>query len=179
MTKRKRIYTKRGDEGETGLLYGGRVSKTDPHCEAYGAVDETVSAIGLARALSRHEKIKELLFNLQKELFTVGAELATLPEYYDKLTKHFDIVTPEMVVRLERLIDELEEEIGMPREFIMPGTTAAGAAMDMARTAIRRAERRALALKDGSAPRNREVLKYLNRLSDLFFMLARYEDKEG
>ena len=179
MAKRKRIYTKRGDEGETGLLYGGRVSKTDPHCEAYGAVDEAVSAIGLARALSRHEKIKDLLFNLQKELFTVGAELATLPEYYDKLTKHFDIVTPEMVVRLERLIDDLEEEIGMPKEFIMPGATAAGAAMDMARTAIRRAERRALSLKDGSAPRNREVLKYLNRLSDLFFMLARYEDREG
>ena len=90
-----KIYTKGGDEGETGLLYGGRVSKSDPRCEAYGAVDEAVSALGLARALVKTDKLKSLIWGMQRDLFTVGAELATDRSYYGTFKKHFNVITPD------------------------------------------------------------------------------------
>ncbi|MCZ6615442.1 MAG: cob(I)yrinic acid a,c-diamide adenosyltransferase [Chloroflexi bacterium] len=172
-----KIYTKRGDQGETGLLYGGRVSKTDPRCEAYGTIDEAVSALGLARSLSANPRVKKAIRQLQRELFTVGAELATAADEYETLKKHFAIVTPEMVEWMENLLDDMEEEVKLPRAFIIPGASAASSAIDVARSTLRRAERRTVELKELGLLVNDEVLRYLNRAADLLFMLARYEDR--
>jgi cob(I)alamin adenosyltransferase len=171
-----RTFNKRGDRGETSLLYGGRVPKSDPRCEAYGTIDEAVSALGLARALSKKERLSDILHGLQQELFIVGAELATAADHYDKLVAKHRVVTEEMVDRLETIIDELEKEMEMPQLFIIPGASPGGAALDLARTIIRRAERRAVALKNENKVPNERVLHYLNRLADLVFTLARYEE---
>ena len=173
-----KIYTRHGDEGETGLLYGGRVSKADPRCEAYGTVDEAVSALGLARSLVKAENLKATIKTIQRDLFTVGAELATDPKEYAKLQKHFSVVTPEMVDHLEGLIDELNQEITLPRAFIIPGASAASGALDLSRSILRRAERRVVALKEQDLLANSQVLKYINRLADLIFVMARYEDRD-
>ena len=175
---RKRIYTKYGDGGETSLLYGGRVSKNDLHTEAYGISDEAVSAMGLARALSTDERVKDILRELQRELFTIAAELATDPEKYELFKRHFKPVTPEMVTEMEELIDDLERGVEMPNVFILPGGSAASAAIDMARCIIRTAERRAVALKEQGKLANEDVLRYMNRLGDLLFVLARYQDRD-
>lgn len=172
-----KLYTKTGDKGETGLLYGGRVSKTDPRVEAYGTVDEANSAMGLARALSKDSQVKEWLVQLQRELFTVGAELATDAKTRDTFLQHFPPVAAEMTARLEGLLDKLEEEVPLPRSFIIPGASPASAALDLARSVLRRAERRAVGLKNQGLLGNDEILRYLNRLNDLLFMLARYEDR--
>ena len=173
-----KIYTRHGDEGETGLLYGGRVPKTDPRCEACGTVDEAVSALGLARSLVKSAKLKGIIEMVQRELFTVGAELATDPKEYSKLQKHFSVVTPEMTARLEDLTDELNQEITLPRAFIIPGASAASGALDLGRSILRRAERRVVALKEQDLLGNPQVLKYVNRLADLIFVMARYEDRD-
>ena len=173
-----KIYTRHGDEGETSLLYGGRVSKTDPRCEAYGTVDEAVSALGLARSLVKTERIKDIIRMVQRELFTVGAELATDPKEYSKLQRHFSVVTPEMVAHLEDLIDELNKEVTLPRAFIIPGASAASGALDLGRSILKRAERRVVALKEQDLLGNPQVLKYINRLADLVFVMARYEDRD-
>lgn len=173
----KRIYTKYGDGGETSLLYGGRVSKNDLHTEAYGITDEAVSTMGLARALSEDSKVKDVLIDVQRELFAIAAELATDPQRYDMFKRHFKPVTPEMVTRLEGLIDELEEETEMPNVFIIPGGSPASAAIDMARCVVRTGERRVVALREDGKLTNPEVLRYLNRLGDLLFVLARYQDR--
>ncbi len=173
----KRIYTKYGDGGETSLLYGGRVSKNDPHTEAYGITDEAVSTMGLARALSEDSKVKGVLIEVQRELFAIAAELATDPQRYDMFKRHFKPVTTEMVTRLEGLIDELEEETEMPNVFIIPGGSPASAAIDMARCVVRTGERRVVALREDGKLTNPEVLRYLNRLGDLLFVLARYQDR--
>lgn len=172
-----KIYTKTGDKGETRLLFGGRVSKTDPRCEAYGTTDEAVSAMGLARALCKDARVKEVLLQVQKEMFTLGAELATDPSQYEQVRTNFGVVTAEMVGRLERLIDEVDGIISLPASFIVPGASAGSGALDVARTVLRRAERRIVALRDDGLVPNPEVLRYVNRLSDLLFMLARLEDR--
>ncbi len=172
-----RIYTKRGDSGETGLLYGGRVSKTDPRCEAYGTTDEAISALGLARALAQDPLVRQTIEQVQRDLFTVGAELATDAAEYAKLQQHFSVVTPEMTAEVERFIDELTAQVELPRAFIIPGASAASGALDLARTILRRAERRAVALHEAKLLVNPEVLRYLNRVADLAFMLARFEDR--
>ena len=174
MTK---IYTKGGDEGDTGLLYGGRVSKSDPRCEAYGAVDDAVSALGLARALVKTDKLKGMIWGIQTDLFTVGAELATDLNYHETFKKHFSVITPDMIEQIEQMIDELTEEITLPRAFIIPGASQASAAMDIARSVLRRAERRTVDLNNLGLLANLEVLRYLNRLADLVFTMARYEDR--
>ena len=171
------IVTKRGDGGETDLLYGGRVSKTDPRTEAGGALDEAVSALGLARALSGEPLVRTVVDELQRALFTLGAELATDAESHEKLAQHFKAVSAEMTQALEAHIGALEREVDLPPSFIVPGASPASAALDVARTVLRRAERRAVALHEGSMLANPEVLRYLNRASDLVFMLARYEDR--
>ena len=173
-----RIYTKKGDTGETGLLFGGRVSKSDPRCEAYGSADEAVSAMGLARALCQNERVKEILLAAQREMFAVGAELATDPSHYDNLQANFGVVTSEMVTRLEELIDEASAQVDLPNSFIVPGGSAGSGALDLARSLLRTAERRVVALDEDGKLRNPEVLRYLNRLSDLLFMLARLEDND-
>jgi cob(I)alamin adenosyltransferase len=170
-----RIYTKTGDDGTTGLLYGGRAPKDDPAVEAYGSVDEAVAHLGLARALSSHPPIQAILVEAQRDLFVVGADLATNPDQRGKLRPGMSLVTGSMIENLERIIDETVAEHPLPQEFIVPGANAASAALDMARTAIRRAERRALQLRDEGREVNPEALRYLNRLSDLVFVLARRE----
>ena len=172
-----RVYTRSGDAGETGLLFGGRVSKADPRCEAYGATDQAVSAMGLARATSQNERVREILLHVQREMFTVGAELATSVERYEHLTANFDVVTAEMVDRLEGFIDEFSAQVELPPAFIVPGASAASAALDLARSLLRTGERRVVELQNQEMLVNPEVLRYVNRLSDLLFMLARFEDR--
>lgn len=171
-----KFFNKRGDQGETSLLYGGRIPKCDPRCEAYGTIDEAVSALGLARALSQKERTRDILHRIQEELFIVGAELATAADDYDKLTARHQVVTEEMVNRLEGLIDDFEAEMEMPKKFIIPGASPSSAALDLARTIIRRAERRAAELRNNGMVPNERVLHYLNRLADLAFTVARYEE---
>ena len=171
-----KTFNKRGDQGETSLLFGSRVPKSDLRCEAYGTIDEAVSALGLARNWVT-PRVKPILLSLGEELFTVGAEMATPAEEYPKLAQRFGAVTSGMVDKLEKLIDEFEREIEMPRAFIIPGGCLGSASLDVARTIVRRAERRAVELKQSDMLPNDEVLRYLNRLADLIFTLARYEDR--
>ena len=178
-----RIYTRKGDSGTTGLLFGGeRVSKADLRTEAYGTTDEAVSALGLARAAigavtDRTEaRLDELVIRLQRELFVVGAELATHVDRRDRLTDGTSRVTNDMVTALEREIDELETLVEQPKEFVLPGETLTGAALDLARTTVRRAERRAVALAEADGLPESMVVPYLNRLADLLFVMARAAD---
>jgi cob(I)alamin adenosyltransferase len=172
-----RIYTKKGDTGTTGLLFGGaRVSKADLRTDAYGTTDEAVSALGLARAAMREGALAELIVRLQRELFVVGAELATHVDKRQKLTDGMTRVTAQMTTSLEGEIDALEAEHPMPAEFVIPGETMAGAALDLARTTVRRAERRAVALAATGGLPDSQVVPYLNRLADLLFVAARAAD---
>lgn len=168
-----RIYTKTGDDGTTGLLYGSRISKADPAAEAYGSVDETVAHIGLARSLSDQPDLQLILLELQRDLFVVGADLATNPAGRSKLKPGISLATSEMVDRVERLIDEHEEHL--PNEFVVPGANPVSAALDVARAACRRAERRTVALRESGTEVNPDAARYLNRLSDLLFALARWQ----
>jgi cob(I)alamin adenosyltransferase len=178
-----RIYTKKGDTGTTGLLFGGdRVSKADLRTDAYGSTDEAVSALGMARAsigaiTDRTEATLEtLIVRLQRELFVVGAELATHIDKRQKLTEGVTRVTAAMVTALEGEIDALEAGHEMPKEFVIPGESMTGAALDLARSTVRRAERRAVALtNEGGLPES-QVVPYLNRLADLLFVMARAAD---
>jgi cob(I)alamin adenosyltransferase len=173
---RVRIYTKTGDDGTTGLLYGGRVPKSSPATEAYGSVDEAVAALGLARAFaSTSAEAADLILDLQRELFVVGADLATNPKKRSKLEPEVSLVTAGMVERLESLIDAQVEAHPLPDRFIVPGANPVSAALDLARTLVRRAERRSVELRRSGAPVTDEVLHYLNRLSDLLFVLARWQ----
>jgi cob(I)alamin adenosyltransferase len=170
-----RIYTRSGDDGTTGLLYGGRVSKADPAAEAYGTSDEAVAVIGLARALADQPRLQAILLGVQRDLFVVGADLATNPSQRAKLKPEVSLVTGEMVEALERRIDETVEEHPLPEEFVVPGAAPVSAALDVARTVVRRAERRAVELQAAGAEVNSEAIKYLNRLSDFLFVLARWQ----
>ena len=180
---RVRIYTRKGDSGTTGLLFGGdRVSKADLRTDAYGTTDEAVSALGLARAsigaaTDRTEvRLAELILRLQRELFVVGAELATHTDRRDRLTDGATRVTEPMISALEGEIDALEELVEQPKEFVLPGESMTGAALDLARTTIRRAERRSVALAASGALPDSQVVPYLNRLADLLFVMARVAD---
>ncbi len=175
---RKRVYTKYGDKGETSLLYGGRVSKNSPHTEAYGITDEAVSSLGLARSLTEDQRVKDIVRDLQRDLFTIAAELATDPDKYELFQQHFTPVTEAMVEDLENTIDSLEEEFQMPTVFVLPGGTPASSALDMSRTSIRTAERRVVALSEVGGLTNPLIINYLNRLGDLLVVLARYHDRE-
>ena len=155
------IATRRGDGGETSLLYGGRVAKDDPHAEACGAVDEAVSALGVARAQEGDRERAERLLALQRDLFTVGAELATGLGERAHLERHFATVTAAMVERLDAQLAELEERVPLPPGFVVPGGTVVAAAIDLARTLVRRAERRAVSLQRAGLLENGEVLRYL------------------
>jgi cob(I)alamin adenosyltransferase len=173
-----KAFNKRGDLGETSLLLGGRVAKSDPRCEAYGTVDEAVSLLGLARALARKEQVAHILYSIQQDLFIVGSELAVAADEYHKFKAKHQVVTAEMVDRLESLIEGLERKVDMPKAFVIPGNCPSSAVLDVARTVIRRAERRVVALKNENMVPNERVLAYLNRLADLVFTLARYEETE-
>ena len=174
-----RIYTKTGDDGTTGLLYGGRVPKDDLVTEAYGTTDEAVAVLGLARSLTEDPAMQADLLALQRELFVVGADLATNPRERKKLDPEVSLVTERMVKRLEQRIDDLVEERPLPQVFIVPGANPASAAIDVARAVIRRAERDVVALEHAQREVNPEVRRYLNRLSDLLFVLARWQAGEA
>jgi cob(I)alamin adenosyltransferase len=167
-----RIYTKTGDDGTTGLLYGGRISKNDAAADAYGTTDEAVAVLGVARASVEDWLAAEILA-LQRELFVVGADLATNPAERGKLEAGISLVVPEMTERLERRIDKLVAERALPNAFVVPGANAGSAALDVARSVVRRAERSVVALEREGRDVNPEVRRYLNRLSDLLFVLAR------
>ena len=161
-----------GDDGTTGLLGGGRIAKDDPRVEAYGTVDEASSALGLARALSSHARVTSICEELQRGLYSLGAELSTNPV----ADKAFFVTGPSQVARLEELMRELEESVTIPAEFILPGSTPASAALDLARAVVRRAERRCLTLEHAGGLDNPDVGRWLNRLSLLLFVLGRYEE---
>jgi cob(I)alamin adenosyltransferase len=161
-----------GDDGTTGLLGGGRARKDDPRIEAYGTIDEASSAVGLAKSLSPHPRVRSICEELQRGLYSLGAELATNPASRTS----FALTTKEGVERLDQLIAELERSVTMPEGFILPGATPASGALDLARAVTRRAERRCVALERANGLKNQEVRRWLNRLSLLLFVLGRYEE---
>jgi cob(I)alamin adenosyltransferase len=163
-----KIYTRKGDDGSTGLLFGDRVQKDAPAPTAYGTVDEAQAALGVARAEAEAD-LNGVLVALERDLWVLMAELATAPESRHKLKAGVNLVTEEMVTSLEARIDEVSAEFELPAEFVVPGENRLSALLDVARTVVRRAERASLAAAaDGS-----QVVPYLNRLSDLVWTLAR------
>ena len=169
-----KIYTRKGDDGTTGLFYGGRVPKDDTGPVAYGDVDEVVATLGLARAeVPADDPLHDELLRLQRSLFIVGAELATAPENLAKLVDGETRVTEVMVGDLEKAIDDVVAERGMPEGFLVPGSSRLGAALDLARATVRRAERNAVTHIRRGGNESSHVVPYLNRLADYLFMLAR------
>ncbi len=166
-----KVTTGTGDEGYTGLLGSQRVPKYDPRPDTLGTVDEATSALGLARALAREQKVKEIIYRVQQELYLLMGELATPPENYEQMGLR---MTVEHVQQLEQVEEELKREVEIPNKFIIPGDSLDGAALDLARTIIRRAERMAVKLLHDGVIQNKEVVRYLNRLSDVVFIVARY-----
>lgn len=166
------IYTRTGDDGTTGLFHGGRVRKDQAGPEASGAVDEAVSALGVARSTAGAE-LGERIVEVQREMFVVGAELATGPENRAKLRDGVSRVTEGMVRRLEDRIDAVVAESGLPAGFVVPGGTPAAAALDLARSIVRRAERRAVTVLEMSGIGDSRAAVYLNRLADYLYVLAR------
>ena len=173
------IATKTGDKGETSLMYGRRVPKTDHRVDAYGCVDELNSALGLARAASDDAGTKDEILRIQKELITVMGELATAPPDLERYRGDgFETTTAAMVDRVTAIINKIEKSGRMKfKDWVIPGGSLASAALDLARTTCRRAERRVAALVNDDKNFNIEILRYLNRLSDLCWLLARKIDQ--
>lgn len=175
------IATKTGDRGSTGLMYNRRVSKSHPRVEAYGSVDELNAALGMARASAAHDFIRHNLFLIQKDLVVLMGELATGMEDLARYAKDgFLLVGSEMTEKLDKLIQEIEAQNISYKGWATPGATLHSATLDLARTACRRAERRACGLMEINELSNPEIIVYLNRLSDLLWLFARWvETKEG
>ena len=171
-----RIYTRKGDDGTTGLYYGGRTAKDAPLVDAYGTVDEAQAFLGLARAdAERGSELDELLVAIERDLWVLMADLATGEDNRHKLVAGQSLVTDEMVAGLEAHIDALTERSEPPTEFVVPGQSRAGALLDVARTVVRRAERRSV----GTAAPGSLAVIYLNRLSDLLWTMARWQEGES
>lgn len=174
-----KIYTKKGDNGDTSLLYGAGVSKDDIAPEAYGSVDELVASLGLIRAESKlPTDVKDTILRIQRELFIVGAELATDKSKRKKLSEGKTLVTEEMIVNLEKDIDNLTEKNGLPNFFVVPGENIISAKLDWSRVISRRAERKCVTWYKTLDMSESKVLIYLNRLSDLLWMMARDFEKD-
>jgi cob(I)alamin adenosyltransferase len=174
-----KIYTRKGDDGSTGLWYGGRVPKSGGRPEAYGAVDEAGSALGLCRAAATDDaELSADILRIQNELFVAGAELATAPEAASRLEEGVSKVTREMVDALEEVIDRYMDRVDLPPKFVIPGGTELSARLDVARAAVRRAERRVVDLKLAGDLPDETVLRYLNRASDAVYAMARYADTD-
>lgn len=169
------IVTKTGDQGETSLMYGRRVSKNDPRVTAYGGVDELTAALGLARASCTDKLVAEQIHSVQKDLINVMGELSTVPEDRPRYLKDgFHTVDAKMVDRVHDVIVDLEKDKSLyPKDWVIPGSNPVAAALDLARTICRRAERHVAELNDP----NSEILRYLNRLSDFCWILARFTEK--
>jgi cob(I)alamin adenosyltransferase len=168
------IVTKTGDSGTTGLMYGRRVPKNHPRVEACGTIDELNSTIGLARATAEHGFVRENLFWIQKSLVGVMGEVGVLTEDLPRYVKDgYTTVTPELTAKLEKLVKEIESQKVSFKGWATPGETQNSAALDMARTVCRRAERRVFDLQSAGELKNGEILVFLNRLSDLLWLFAR------
>lgn len=165
------LYTGKGDQGYTDLL-GGRVPKYAARPETFGTLDEATSAIGLARAFAQAEETKQILVQVQRDLYVMMAELAFAPQIEQQTYR----ITEAHVERLEQTIDQLGTQVPIGRHFVLPGDTVQGAALDFARTVVRRAERLVARLYHEGEMHNEALLAYLNRLSSLLFVLARFED---
>jgi len=173
-----KIYTRKGDDGTTSLWYGGRVSKHHGRTEAYGALDEACAQLGVARALcgpERSELAADIL-RLQADVFVAGAELATAPEAAERLEDGISRTTDEMVATLEERIDRYMAEVELPPQFVIPGGNQLSAQLDVARTTIRRAERRISALNEAGDLAGETVIHFVNRASDLAYAMARFAD---
>jgi cob(I)alamin adenosyltransferase len=164
-----KLYTKTGDDGTTGLFGGGRVAKASARVDAYGTVDETNAAVGVARATPLDPVIDAVLTHVQEDLFTIGAELACVPGKEGRLA--MPLIGEADIARLENAIDEADAACEPLKNFVLPGGSPQAAALHVARTVSRRAERAVLSMTD--APARRDLVVYLNRLSDLLFALAR------
>jgi cob(I)alamin adenosyltransferase len=175
-----KIYTKKGDDGSTSLWYGGRVPKHHGRTEAYGALDEACAQLGVARALCGpdQEELAADILRLQDDIFIAGAELATAPEAAERLEDGISRTTEEMVAALEERIDRYMSEVELPPQFVIPGGTQLSAQLDVARTTIRRAERRISALNEAGELAGETVIHFVNRASDLAYALARFADVE-
>ena len=175
-----RIYTKKGDDGTTSLWYGGRVAKSDPRTEAYGAIDEAASALGLARSLcgSDDGELAADILSLQNDLFIAGAELATAPEAAERLEDGISRVTADMTDSLDGVIDRYMDRVELPPKFVIPGGTQLSAQLDVARATIRRAERRVASLGLADELASAEVQRFLNRASDAVYAMARFADRD-
>lgn len=169
-------FSKKGDTCETSLLGGQRVPKYDPRPETYGVLDEASSVLGVARAMTQNPRIKAILLSVQKDLLTMGAELSSLPDDISKLAVR---IGADDAKRLEDFIDGLQQHVTLKNEFIYPGETVVSAQIDVGRTVIRRAERQAAKLKEACLVDNPHIHAYLNRLADMLFVLARYEEQNG
>lgn len=169
-----RLYTAKGDAGSTDLL-GERVEKDDPRIELIGQLDEASASLGLARAHAKRPSANDCVIEVQRDLYMIMAELA----FTEELRPAKYTFSADRVERIAALTDDLSAQIELPRQFIVPGETVAGATFDVARTVVRRAERHAVALHRQGHLENPEILRYLNRLSSLLFMLARAEDADS
>lgn len=173
------IATRTGDNGTTGLMYNRRVSKNHPRVEAYGCVDELNAALGMARATARHDFVRDNLLAIQKELVILMGELATAVEDLSRYVKDgFFLVKPEMTMKLDELVAEIESQKISFKGWATPGASVHSAALDMARTICRRAERRVCALHESSQLQNPEIIVYLNRLADLLWLFARWTETQ-
>ena len=184
------VATGKGDDGTTGLLYGGRIAKDDARAEAYGTIDEAVACLGLARAElgelaaagslpSQIAGLDRTLLKLQRDLFVAGSELATNPDAWDRLQDGQTRVDEPMLIELEELLRDAESRMEMPREFVVPGADRLSAALEVSRTVVRRAERRVIALDHDRLVPGAWLMPYLNRLADLLWVLARQAEQAG
>ena len=172
-----KIYTKKGDDGTTSLWYGGRVPKHHGRTEAYGTLDEACAQLGAARALcGEDEEMAAAILRLQDDIFIAGAELATAPEAADRLQDGVSRVTEEMVAEHERLIDRYMAAVELPPKFVIPGGNRLSAQLDIARTVIRRAERRISTLVEQGEIASETLVHFVNRASDLAYAIARWAD---
>ena len=173
-----KIYTKKGDDGSTSLWYGGRVPKHHGRTEAYGALDEACSQLGVARALcdAGQAELAADILRLQNDIFIAGAELATAPEAAERLEDGVSRVTEEIVAELEQLIDRYMSEVELPPKFVIPGGNQLSAQLDVARTVVRRAERWISALNEQGELAGETVIHFVNRASDLVYAMARWAD---
>ena len=173
-----KIYTKKGDDGTTSLWYGGRVPKSHPRTQAYGALDEACAALGVARSLCGPEQTELAadILRLQDDIFVAGAELATAPEAAERLEDGVSRTTEEMVAELEEAIDRYMERVDLPPKFVIPGGNQLSAQLDVARTIIRRAERQIGSLNEAGMLAGETVIHFVNRASDLAYAMARFAD---
>ena len=174
--KNPKIYTKQGDGGNTSLFMGGVVSKSHLRIEACGSLDNAVSAIGLARSLSKNSVITTLLMDLQHDLFTISAEISSVQDLTSSEAKIL-IIQESHVQKLEKKLDEFRDEIDISREFVLPGGSPGSAAIDLARALVRSSERKIVEFNESGELKNQKIIQYTNRLSDLLFVMARLEDK--